>query len=124
VLRLPLLEGEAPHEAAASPEALLAALAAVTDAAPAHFQAAVGMQLQLLGGGQPGPSFVQDCAQAARGRALRELTAPGARSAWAGRPSTFEFAVNIVALTTPAFKAAWGAGLQHTMGQVQQLLQE
>lgn len=74
-------------------------------------------------GGQPGPGFVTQCVMAARGAAMREVLSSGTGSAWAGRPSSFEFAVNLVAEAEPAFRAVRARELQKNVTQLQGMLQ-
>jgi len=121
VLGLPVDTEAPPSDAPASARSLASVLEAITDGAPSHFQAAVEGILQANNGATT-PNFLSHAVLAARGAAMREVLARGSGSAWAGRPSTFEFVVELVARRDPAFKAAYAASVTHNAAQLNEAL--
>jgi hypothetical protein len=109
-----------PSSLPTSPEAVLTILKEVTDAAPAHFMAVVqSLQAQLqMQGAQPNAQFPYHAAAASRGAAMREVLAPGAGSAWAGRQASFEFTVELLSAADRAFAAAVAAMNSRTVSQL------
>ena len=116
-----MVSGCDPQEAPASARTLASVLEAITDGAPTHFQAAVEGILQASGG-KMSPSFLQHAVLAARGAAMREVLARGSGSVWAGRPSTFEFVVELVARSDPIFKAEYTALVTRNVAQLQEAM--